>query len=248
MTTDHRPLTTCLWHYHFHFDATARFREAGGLLSLNGQFQESGATEIGEQFLASAFSKMSQNARGFVLADADARARAYHFISKLCARDIRYDVAEAVYVNDRSANAPATCCGRRSVEFDRIVDLFAHAIPIDQFGDISGAGREYVAPVKGIRNGRAEIMLDRKMNYAAHPLALIDEAEDSVVRAYEIVIARRNKYRASVRSYARIDDGDVRCELGKIFVAAQQGESRREDIVRRDEVRDVYDLDIGVER
>ena len=86
------------------------------------------------------------------------------------------------------------------------------------------------------------------MNDAIYVLALVDVAEDAVVRADEIIVVGHHQDGAATRPHARINDDYVKSHFRKIRIATKQSECRRIDVVRRNLMRQVYDLGGRVER
>jgi hypothetical protein len=74
------------------------------------------------------------------------------------------------------------------------------------------------------------------------PRAPADVAEDSVVRPDEEMAVGLRDDRSALGADARINDRDVDCPRGERRVGGEQREGGGLNVVRRNVVREVYDL------
>src|SRR5262249_39791725 len=65
-----------------------------------------------------------------------------------------------------------------------------------------------------------------------------------IVGRHEQMVFRRGRNRTASRTDSGIDDNDMNCSGRKIVIGGVDHESRFEDIVRTDIVRDIYDLQV----
>src|SRR5205085_4335828 len=164
---------------------------ARGGVAEDGEFEQAGAAPDGERLAPFALvGEETPEGANLTARDEEARAAPDLFFGEVFPRDVGDAVAEAVYVDDgggERAFGAAPRPGER--EAHEVFDLRPQLFGADAAGERARDGGEDVAPVERLAHARAEVTLVADVENSELPEALVDVAEDAVVRPDEEVSA-----------------------------------------------------------
>src|ERR1041384_591802 len=111
-----------------------------------------------------------------------------------------------------------------------------------------GDRREHIASVKGCADLFAKECFVRNMSRFVLSFSFANPTEQTVIRTDEKLSGTLNDDCATTRTHAGIDHRYMNRAVRKVFVAGEQVEGSAFDVLRRNIMSDVDNLNFGIDR
>src|SRR5207248_5633668 len=205
--------------------------------------EQVGTAEESADFTLGTFTEISTEARDLMIVDHQYFVQAHSCRIELVGRDISYAIAEVIDVNYVSFDERGGEFTRhRHGEFNVVIYLIAHLCCFYPFAHPTGDRAKDIAPVKSRADRHSIVVFGIDLEHSVDLFVLVDVAEDPVVRADKIIVIGHHYNRSARRADTRIDYCKMKRETRKRRASVPQSERCGKDILRRDLVRDVDNL------
>ena len=159
-------------------------------------------------------------------------------------RKIRDAVAEMVYVNDLPDDFIPVSMWRSQGETLRVINQFAQRSWRDAASQPRGEWGKYISSMKSRAGMRQEEFVARGVIDARRlPCARVNQTEQTVVGAYEIMPVGGDDEWAAGGTYAGVNDGEMDGAAREAPISRRQRESSAMNVLWWKVVRDVRDGD-----
>ena len=163
-------------------------------------------------------------------------------------RKVGNQVAEAVHLQHQPLpRLFIELLGLRDGQLEVVFDGLAELLDLHPLGEVGGAGGKDVAPVKGVADRLAEIVLAGDVIGGQGFQARVDEAEHAVVGRQEVVPVAAHQDGPPLRAHAGVNHHQVDGARRKGGPGLRQSEGRVQDVIGQDVVADVNDFRFGID-